>query len=359
MNCSFSKSRVQSLVCSFSKTQVQPVLSGSVFEQEDSDPSDQPGRRISAALNTVQRLHDETESKVLKKLLLLDEGYRNYFKTWNKEMELQRMAAEKLWRLTKAYTGFYSKVCKLPQNESDTTEDNILSSYQLHYQIIRNSNVALSAAIDVLRRQLLAFRRKCALLDLQAETPFVLGDSFHKPIKFFIELAEELFNYFYSGYLKLYCCARLMEPAELSTLERYQQLLERSEEFEEYLFHNLGYCRCLGPPLPCPKKPVVPQMQPSEVEEAMKRAKLSRCARRMAKMSATNNEPEPAHYDAIMSSLLDPDHERRMSQLNQRINELRRSTVGSMRTAAQDRALIEQIINTISPSSMYPTVINR
>ncbi|XP_064543762.1 uncharacterized protein LOC135432171 [Drosophila montana] len=306
---------------------------------------------LGPVLTVVQREHAGIEVKVLTELLMLDEAYRGYFNEWLKELGLQRMAAEKLWPLTRDFSIESDATCRKPLPRSVDAEDVIINKYQLHYQIIMGSNLAMTRGISVIRAHLLAFRREFHKLDLTEQTPFVLGDAFHKPIKFFMDLAEELFNYFYSHYLKLDCGARHLDPGDLATLENYQKMLAPCEEFEEYLMYNLSYCHCLRPSQPCPEH-VKPQQKSMEIQDAQRRALLSRCHKRLTKMSRKTDES----INVVQESLLDAvdlEHELRMNQLTTRLAQLRETN--SIRNMGHERNLVQQMIYALSPSLMPPS----
>jgi len=93
---------------------------------------------LNKCLSVVQQEHDGTEGNVLKELLLLDDAYRTYFKEWTSEQSLQRMAAEKLWKLSKDYNFQTEMNCSAAKYPTVDTES-IVNRYQVHYQIILSS----------------------------------------------------------------------------------------------------------------------------------------------------------------------------------------------------------------------------
>ncbi|XP_034479897.1 uncharacterized protein LOC117785778 [Drosophila innubila] len=307
-------------------------------------------RSINRCIKVVQGEHDGSEGSVLKELLLLDDAFRVYFKKWLSEQSLQRMAAEKLWKLSKDYSMQVDMNCAAPKYPSADIEA-IVNKYQVHYQIILSSNSALSRDLTSLRRNLLAFRRESGKLDLSENSTFILGDTFHKPIKFFIDLAEELFSYFHCSYLKLDCGSRHLDPSDLAAVENYQKILAPCEEFEDYLTHNLGYCQCLRPSQPCPEMPKHSSFKPKDADDLMHRAKQKRCALRLAKMSATHdNEDVQEASSRDDSTVLNLEHELRMHQLSMRLALLRQSN-GAI-NMGHERDLVEQMIYALSPSLM-------
>lgn len=118
-----------------------------------------------------------------------------------------------------------------------------------------------------------------------------MGDAFHKPIKFFIDLVDEIFDYFYSAYLQLDCGARLLDPLDLKSIEHYKVLLAPNEDFDEYFMHNMSFCKCLRLPPKCiEKKSDDCQPKKDLRDHYINVARKSRCARRVAKMA--NQLPE-------------------------------------------------------------------
>ncbi|XP_034109242.1 uncharacterized protein LOC117571285 [Drosophila albomicans] len=302
----------------------------------------------------VHQDHEGLEASVLKELLNLDEALRDYFKEWLSELSLQRMAAEKLLKLSKDYMVKTEMSCSAPKFPIADT-DAIVNKYQVHYQIILSSNSAMHRGLNALRKFLLAFRRESRKLDLSSETPFVLGDMFHKPIKFFMDLAEELFGYFHCSYLKLDCGSRHLDPADLMAVENYQKILAPCEEFDEYLQHNLGYCQCLRPVQPCPPVPRQTPPKTNGLEQLMVLAQQRRCARRVSKMTAKTEEVMEATPSKQESVELNLEHELRMNQLSMRLAMLRQSR-GNFQTG-YDRDIVEQMIYALSPSLMPDTYL--
>ncbi|EDW02195.1 GH20032 [Drosophila grimshawi] len=304
---------------------------------------------LAPVLSMIQRKHEGIEVTVLRELLHLDEAYRTYYREWLKELGLQRIAAETLHPLNQELLLRSDSHCRRPAAINAEGDDAMIKKYQLHYQIILGSNQSLNRGIKNMRSNLIAFRRAFNKLDLNDETPLILGDAFHKPVKFFIGLVKELFNYFYSHFLKLDCGANMLDPADINALESYQKLLTPSEEFEEYLLHNLGYCHCLRPPQPCPERPTVTPM-PGENKENKRRAQLSRCNRRVIKMSMLREEShsELDHNHSTYVNASDLENELRMNQLSSRIALLRDGAYS--RQAGRERGLVHQMIYALSPS---------
>lgn len=243
------------------------------------------------------RSSDAVEKRVIKILLVIEEKYRSYFDSYRKELELQRIAAETLHQLIQRYkiTMQLDTSCTCPQIYDIESDDAIINKFYIHYQVIASSNKNQCWAIQSLRPYVLVFRRECAKLNRSEESPFILGDAFHKPIQFFIDLVEELFAYFYSGHLQLDCAARLLDPLDLYRMECYMKLLEPNEDFAEYFLHNISFCKCMRPPPMCP--PYEHHQKIKDQSDAyLSHAKKKRCARRFERMA--QNEAQTAKRES-------------------------------------------------------------
>lgn len=80
---------------------------------------------------------------------------------------------------------------------------------------------------------------------MSIKSPFVIGDVYHKPLEFFIELISDLFKYFHAWLLKLKYTSQLIDPYRFEGIDHYKTLMEPSEDFEDYLNVGLTYCKCL------------------------------------------------------------------------------------------------------------------
>lgn len=109
----------------------------------------------------------------------------------------------------------------------------------------------ISNLLDALRKSCLIFEGLCSQLDMNVQTPLIIGDTFHKPISYFIELISDLFKYFHSWLLKLRYSAFQLDPFKIDSIENYRILTDSSEDFEEYLNVGLTYCKCLRPKPTC------------------------------------------------------------------------------------------------------------
>ncbi|XP_023177837.1 uncharacterized protein LOC111604146 [Drosophila hydei] len=303
----------------------------------------------SAVMQVVHREHDGIEFKIMNELMSLEEAYRNYFKDWHRELDLQRLASEKLWPISQDLRDQWDSFCREPQPRNVDAEEVLITKYQLHYQIILGSNLTLSRGLATIRMNLLGLRREYNRLDQSEETPFILGDAFHKPIKFFMQLAEELFNYFYSHSLKLECYSRHLDPGDIDSLVTYQKMLQPREEFDDYLLHNLNYCQCLRPALQCPEyvKPQ-PKVNDDTLPDTKRRAKLNRCHHRVLKMSKEKEDSQS--LQSLRIDTLELDHDMRINHLSSRLAQLRECN--SLRTLGQERSLVQRMIYALSPSLM-------
>ncbi|XP_068146698.1 uncharacterized protein [Drosophila tropicalis] len=270
---------------------------------------------IVPAISELQQGQD-LESRVLRVLLRMEEDFHAYYNIWLKEMEIQRLAADHLWHLTQHYLIFMQMDtnCKCPQNYAIESEELIISKYHYNYQIIMHSTKKLGNAVAEMRPDLLEFRKRCKQLDMKAETPFIVGDAFHKPIQFFMDLVEELFSFFHAGYLKMDCAIRQMDPLELNSVETYQKLLASFEEFAEYMNHNLSYCRCLCLPPKCHQ--FVPKARHTDHAEYARRAKKKRCAHRLVRIMKKGIVVDETQSQT-MGSHLDPETATQMARQEQ------------------------------------------
>lgn len=131
-----------------------------------------------------------------------------------------------------------------------------MHEYGEKLNLIRSSNCRILKSLNSLRSSVKAFEDICSKLDMTVESPLIYGDTYHKPIAYFMELVSDLFKYMHGWLLKVKYSAHLMEPTDLKCIDDYKILLEPSEDFEEYLYVGLTYCKCLRPKQPCePPKP--------------------------------------------------------------------------------------------------------
>jgi len=231
---------------------------------------------------------DTVENKVIKTLMMIEEMFRSYFQSYQKELELQRIAAQSINQNIHRYrvTTQEGTSCMSPQIYEVESEDAMVTKYSLDYQVIVSSNKSQCWDIHRLRPFVLIFRRQYAKLDQNEQSPFIQGDAFHKPIKFYSDLVEELFSYFYSGHLELDSAARLLSPWDLNSVEYYQKLLAPNENFDEYFMLNISFCKCLRVPPKCQSNECSQlQVIKDRSEPFIHEAKEKRCARRFAKMA--------------------------------------------------------------------------
>ncbi|XP_037714472.1 uncharacterized protein LOC119550075 [Drosophila subpulchrella] len=262
---------------------------------------------------------ETVENKVIKTLMMIEEMFRTYFASYQKELELQRIAAQSINQHIHRYrvTTQEGMSCMCPQIYEVESEDAMVTKYSLDYQVIVSSNKSQCWDIHRLRPFVLLFRRECAKLDLKEESPFILGDAFHKPIKFYMDLVEELFSYFYSGHLELDSAARLLSPWDLDSVEYYQKLLAPNEDFDEYFMHNISFCDCLRVPPKCQLNESSDLLVIKDRSEPfINEAKEKRCARRFAKMAESRrstNESDQNKFTLNFAEESDMEQRSRLS----------------------------------------------
>ncbi|XP_004525885.1 uncharacterized protein LOC101452707 [Ceratitis capitata] len=197
--------------------------------------------------------HYQKEEETLRQLLKLEELFRDHLVLTKREMALQKELVNRLWVLSQRYVILISTTgcCKHPEVYSGPTEDILLREYSDKLNLLRTSNCRISDSLRKLRQNCIAFNALHSHLDMTLGTPFITGDTFHKPIGFFIELVDDLFKYFHALQLKLKYLSHQLDPVDLMVLEEYKVALEPSEDFEEYLHTGLSYCKCLRPKKLC------------------------------------------------------------------------------------------------------------
>ncbi|KAI9585599.1 uncharacterized protein LOC119632932 [Glossina fuscipes] len=193
--------------------------------------------------------HYELEEKTLNQLLELENEFRDHYNFAKKELTQQMEWANRLWVLTQRYILLKSTgpCCKYPEIYPAPAEDNVLLDMTEKIKSIRNSNCRIYASVKELRKSCIIFEQLCSQLDMSVESPFIMGDAFHKPLSFFIELVSDLFKYLHASILRQRYSSHLIEPSNLDAVAKYKSLIEPSEDFEEYLTVGLTYCKCLRP----------------------------------------------------------------------------------------------------------------
>ncbi|XP_054730429.1 uncharacterized protein LOC129239137 [Anastrepha obliqua] len=204
-------------------------------------------------LDVRVRAHYQKEEETLQQLLKLEEMFRETFSLTKREMVFQKDLVNRLWVLSQRYIILISSngCCKHPEVYSGPTENILLREYADKLRNLRSSNCRISDSLRKLRQKCLVFNSLHKCLDMTMETPFILGDTFHKPIAFFIELVDDLFKYLHALSVKFKYLSHQLDPVDLLALEEYKVALEPSEDFEDYLLTGLSYCKCLRPKRPC------------------------------------------------------------------------------------------------------------
>lgn len=101
------------------------------------------------------------------------------------------------------------------------------------------------------------FYAACDQLDRNQETPFIMGDKYHRSIYAHKRMMIDIFNYCYSAVLNLKCYLHQLDPISLESVEDYRKLLKEdssNEEFAELVKSTFVYCKCLHPRPTCPIK---------------------------------------------------------------------------------------------------------
>ncbi|XP_067639843.1 uncharacterized protein [Eurosta solidaginis] len=198
-------------------------------------------------------MHHQKEDEILRQLLKLEAMFREHFEFTSREMISQKDLINRLWVLSQRYVILISTngCCKHPEVYSGPTEDVLLREYSEKLRLLRASNCRISDSLRKLQSECCIFRNLFDYLDLAVETPLIVGDTFHKPISFFVELIDDLFKYLHALSLKLKYLSHQLDPLDLMVLEEYKTALEPSEDFEEYLLTGLSYCKCLRPKPVC------------------------------------------------------------------------------------------------------------
>uniref|UniRef100_A0A240SXF4 Uncharacterized protein n=1 Tax=Glossina palpalis gambiensis TaxID=67801 RepID=A0A240SXF4_9MUSC len=205
----------------------------------------------SASDRSVQ--HYELEKKILNQLLLLENEFRSHYHFAKKELAQQMEWINRLWVISQRYMHLTSTglCCKHPQIYISPTEESMLQEMAEKIKAIKNSNCRIYTSVKELREFCTIFEELCSQLDMAVESPFIIGDSSHKPLAFFIELVSDLFKYLHASVLRQRYSVHLIEPSDCETVAKYKAVIEPSEDFEEYMSVGLTYCRCLIPKRIC------------------------------------------------------------------------------------------------------------
>ncbi|XP_075155334.1 uncharacterized protein LOC142228722 [Haematobia irritans] len=197
--------------------------------------------------------HTKMEEEVLQHLLILEKELRDHNELMKHEMILQKDMVSRLWVLSQRYILLSSTgpCCKFPDIYANPAEETILQEFCEKLKTLKTSNCRISNSINELRSSCRTFDDLCSQLDMTMQTPLILGDIYHKPLAFYIELVNDLFKYFHAWVLKLKYNSQLLDPYKFEGIGYYKTLIEPSEDFEEYLNMGLTYCKCLKPKAVC------------------------------------------------------------------------------------------------------------
>ncbi|XP_065366210.1 uncharacterized protein LOC135959111 [Calliphora vicina] len=196
---------------------------------------------------------NQIEDETLRQLLVLEKEFREHNALMKNEMQLQNELVARIWILSQRYILLESTgpCCRYPEIYTGPAEDTLLQEFTEKLKQIRSSNCRISSSVTELRKSCLVFDNLCAQLDMKIESPLIIGDAFHKPISYFIELVSDIFKYFNAWLLKLRYSSHQFDPFKIEGIENYKKLIEISEDFEEYLNVGLAYCKCLRPKARC------------------------------------------------------------------------------------------------------------
>lgn len=80
---------------------------------------------------------EAVEKMVITILLAIENKFRSYFEANQKELELQRIAAQTLWHLVQRYMIALQvdTSCTCPKIYEIETEETIINKYHMHYQV--------------------------------------------------------------------------------------------------------------------------------------------------------------------------------------------------------------------------------
>ncbi|XP_017134513.1 uncharacterized protein LOC108150727 [Drosophila elegans] len=200
--------------------------------------------------------HYETEAEVLGFLVDLETRYRQYYDLYQCEVQAQKILIERIWLLTQRYLILISsEQTRYPEVYTLSTEEAIVNEYEEKLEVVRASNNTLKNSLLEVNQHCKKFYAAYERLDKSRETPFLMGDSHHRSIKYHKIMAVDIFNYLYALVLKLKCYMHQLDPVNLESVEDYRELLQNEsvmEEFDEYLKVHFVYCKCLQPYPTCP-----------------------------------------------------------------------------------------------------------
>jgi len=196
------------------------------------------------------------ESAVLSQLLDLQKVFRANYELMKSEFVIQRETNERLWLLSQRYALLAStgRCCKYPEIYALPAEEVIINEFHQKFMIIVDSNTKLMDSVNKLREECRIFNKLCTHLNLHNKTDFTLGDKFHRPIIFFIEMVKDLFNYIHCWVLRLQVSFIQIEVSEFKRFEAYNLLIMPNEDFGTYLSKEFVYCKCLRPKSNCELK---------------------------------------------------------------------------------------------------------
>ncbi|EDW11722.1 uncharacterized protein LOC6576289 [Drosophila mojavensis] len=212
-----------------------------------------------AHLTPQLKEHYEKEVEILGLLMDMEKRYCDFYQFYQCELETQKIITERLWLLTQRYLILISSApgCRYPEVYTLSAEESIINEYEEKFEVMRSSNNSMKHGILNIHLECKKFYKAYDQLDRSLETPFILGDKYHRSIKSHKLMMIDIFNYFYSAVLKMKCYLHQLDPMSLESVEDYRELLKEgssNEEFAELVMSTFVYCKCLQPVPTCPIK---------------------------------------------------------------------------------------------------------
>ncbi|XP_030241898.1 uncharacterized protein LOC115563297 isoform X2 [Drosophila navojoa] len=193
-----------------------------------------------AHLTPQLKEHYEKEAEILGMLMDMEKRYCDFYQFYQCELETQKIITERLWLLTQRYLILISSApgCRYPEVYTLSAEESIINEYEEKFEVMRSSNNSMKHGILNIHLECKKFYKAYDQLDRSLETPFILGDKYHRM-------------------LKMKCYLHQLDPMSLESVEDYRELLKEdssNEEFAELVMSTFVYCKCLQPAPTCPIK---------------------------------------------------------------------------------------------------------
>jgi len=203
------------------------------FEEEGSAP--------------INYTHAHYEAAALDELFKLENHFRDFYERMLKEFCTQKEIMERMFVLSQRYALLVSTgpCCKYPEIYAAPAEEVLICEINAKRNLVVASNNMLFNALDDLRTSCLVFDKLCSHLNFEYKTDFILGDAFHKPIKYFMELVHDLFVYLHYWLLRAKLAMNQFDPVDFKLIEAYKLIIDVNQDFEAHLLKGLVYCKCL------------------------------------------------------------------------------------------------------------------